>query len=120
MMDEMEAAKRAGDEEKASQLKMKQGLIMKEVGADLFKSMYTPLAQMVLGFGAFRCLRGMSSLPVPGMTTEGWLWFADLTVADPLYILPVATAASMFVVIKVGFYGLFQSLRGAHVNLFTS
>lgn len=101
LMDEMEAAKRAGNEDKVMACKMKQKAIMGEVGGALWKSLSTPLLQMMLGFGAFRCLRGMTTLPVPGMTTEGWLWFTDLTVADPYYILPMATGSIMYAIIKV-------------------
>jgi YidC/Oxa1 family membrane protein insertase len=101
IMDEMEAAKRDGNEERVQACKRKQKAIMGEVGGALWKTLSTPALQMVLGFGAFRCLRGMTSLPVPGMNTEGLWWFTDLTVSDPLYILPLATGGIMYTIIKV-------------------
>jgi YidC/Oxa1 family membrane protein insertase len=101
IMDEMEAAKRRGDDERANALKLKQQAVMGEMGGSLYKSFLTPVMQGVFGYGAFRCLRGMTNLPVAGMETEGYAWFSDLTIADPLYILPAATGAIMFGIMKV-------------------
>ena len=47
-------------------------------------------------------VRGMASAPVPSLRTEGTLWFVDLTVQDPMYLLPVLTAASLWVHIHAG------------------
>lgn len=101
LQDEMEEAKRRGDDERVQMLKMKQQTVMKDVGADVFKSMGTAIAQGVFGYGAWRSLRGISSLPAPGITTDGWLWFTDLSVADPYYLLPVITGGIMYQVIRV-------------------
>ena len=38
---------------------------------------------------------------VPGLSTEGVLWFADLTAPDPLLILPVLISASNLLNIEV-------------------
>ena len=48
----------------------------------------------------------MASAPVPSLRTEGTLWFVDLTVADPLYLLPILTASSLFVHIYAGADGM--------------
>jgi YidC/Oxa1 family membrane protein insertase len=103
IMDEMEAAKRNGDEEKAQAAKQKQAAIMKEAGGvdAMLSSLYMPVLQGVLGFGAFRCLRGMTNLPVPGLNSDGWLWFTDLTISDPFYLLPLTTGGIMYAIIKV-------------------
>jgi len=101
LMDQMESAKKAGNEEEVQRLKMQQQVIMKEVGVDMFRNLGTPVLQMVLGFGAFRCLRGMSTLPVPGMSTENLFWIHDLTVSDPTYLLPLATGGTMYVIMRV-------------------
>ncbi|KAF5010232.1 hypothetical protein FDECE_3591 [Fusarium decemcellulare] len=44
--------------------------------------------QIPFSFGLFRVLNGMASIPVPSMESAGLLWFSDLTVSDPLFILP--------------------------------
>lgn len=44
----------------------------------------------------------MVHAPVESMKTGGLYWFSDLTVPDPLYILPVLTSTTLFVTIKTG------------------
>ncbi len=41
------------------------------------------------------------SIPEEGMTTEGILWFQDLTVADPTLITPIAIGVLHFLNISV-------------------
>jgi len=50
----------------------------------------------------FFALRGMANLPVESFKTGGILWFSNLTIVDPFYLLPVLTATSLFINIKVG------------------
>ncbi len=45
-------------------------------------------------------LRGMANLPVESLSTGGTLWFHDLTLADPYYILPLCTSASLYLQFK--------------------
>lgn len=60
-----------------------------------------PLLQLPLSFGAFRVLRGMSALPVPGLDSESFLWLYNITVHDPYFILPVTTGIIMHYTFKV-------------------
>jgi len=57
--------------------------------------------QIPIGFAMFRLLRGMTHIPVPGLETGGLLWFTNLAVPDPYYILtamgPIAMVTSMAV-----------------------
>lgn len=57
--------------------------------------------QIPFGYGMFRVLNDASSIPVPGMETGGFLWVTDLTVPDPLHILPIAGPMAMFAMMKV-------------------
>ncbi|PVI05482.1 hypothetical protein DM02DRAFT_516724 [Periconia macrospinosa] len=102
LLDEMEEAKRKGDDDKAQALKMKQKAILNEVGGDVGTNVGSALAQMVFGYGAFNCLRGMANFDVQGMSSESLLWISNLTVPDPYYIIPVLTGGIMYVVIKRG------------------
>jgi YidC/Oxa1 family membrane protein insertase len=63
--------------------------------------LYLGFLQIPLGIGMFRLLRNMSEIPVPGLETGGLLWFSDLTVPDPLYILPLVGPVLIFGAIKV-------------------
>lgn len=62
---------------------------------------FIPMLQIPLGYGIFRVVRGMTSLPVPGLLTESALWLNDLTVADQLYLIPVITASCLYFTLKV-------------------
>lgn len=75
--------------------------IYKQFNVSPFKSVAPMAGQAIIGFGAFRCLRGMTSLPVPGLAESGFLWFQDLTISDPYYTLPAAIGVSMYYVVKV-------------------
>ena len=68
---------------------------------------YVPLAGSSFAFmSMFFALRGMATAPVPSLKTEGTLWFVDLTATDPLYLLPILTASSLYVHIVVGGDGM--------------
>ena len=43
----------------------------------------------------------MANLPVETMQTGGLLWFPDLTLADPLHLLPFLTSATLLATIEV-------------------
>ncbi|KAF4990351.1 hypothetical protein FGRMN_8486 [Fusarium graminum] len=50
--------------------------------------MFWPFVQIPFSFGLFRIINGMTHIPVPSLEDAGFLWFHDLTVADPFYLLP--------------------------------
>ncbi|KAK3685254.1 60Kd inner membrane protein-domain-containing protein [Podospora appendiculata] len=51
-----------------------------------------PMINIPIGYGMFRLMKGMAALPVPSLESGGFLWFPDLTVADPYFVLPIVTA----------------------------
>jgi YidC/Oxa1 family membrane protein insertase len=69
----------------------------------VFKMATPILLQLAIGLGTFRFLRVLSQTPGLGLTSQGVLWFPDLTVADPYFVLPAVMSASMFAVAKVSF-----------------
>ncbi|EEH42693.1 membrane insertase OXA1 [Paracoccidioides brasiliensis Pb18] len=76
-------------------------IINENYNIKLMKLAY-PMIQIPLNFGAFRVLRGMSALPVPGLDSESFLWLSSVTVHDPLFILPVSTGLLMHYTFKLG------------------
>lgn len=74
--------------------------LYKAAGIVWWKSLI-PFVQIPIGFGTFRLMRGMASLPVPGFDVGGLLWIYDLTVPDPYYFLPLATASAYYFAFKV-------------------
>ena len=43
-----------------------------------------------------------SDLQVPSLTVGGALWFTDLTIADPYYLLPVTASAIFLLTVELG------------------
>jgi YidC/Oxa1 family membrane protein insertase len=99
--DKMLKAQSAGDQAGVMALRQQLKLVHTRAGIQTWKA-FIPMLQIFLGFGMFRLMRGMSSLPVPGFDVGGTAWFFDLTVKDPLYVLPVVTAGLTYVGLKVG------------------
>ncbi|KAF2467799.1 uncharacterized protein BDR25DRAFT_266178 [Lindgomyces ingoldianus] len=95
-------AMRNNDTQRSLQLRRQVSAEYKLAGTSLFKTFGGMIFQGVLGFGAFRLLRGMASLPVPGLETAGFAWFTDLTVSDPYYILPLTVGLSMHLMARFG------------------
>ena len=79
---------------------LEKSVLHKNAGIVWWKSL-VPLMQLPLGFGVFRLIRGMSTLPVPGLDNGGFLWVYDLTVSDPYYVLPLVTSWAYYYAFKV-------------------
>ena len=93
----------ASDQRELQAITRERQVLLKNHGVKL-TAIFMPLVfQLPLGFGTFRCMRGMSYLPVPGFDEGGFLWLYDLTTPDPFLILPVATAGMYYLVFKVRF-----------------
>ena len=101
LQEQLNAAIASGDKQKADLLRMKQAAIMKPYVSGMGAMAAFMGVQAVVGFCAFRCLRAMGELPVPGMVNDGFLWFSDLSSRDPYFLLPAATTAIMYKLFKV-------------------
>jgi YidC/Oxa1 family membrane protein insertase len=98
---QMREASNAGDQEKMQFYKSRLSALYKEAGVRPIVGMLPMFWQMIFGFGAWRCIRNMSWLPVPGMDQGGWLWFQNLAVADPYYLVPALGAGLVYVTVRV-------------------
>jgi YidC/Oxa1 family membrane protein insertase len=49
----------------------------------------------------FFAIRKMCKLPVESMRDGGALWFSDLTIADPFYVLPTLSLLGILAVVYV-------------------
>lgn len=67
-----------------------------------FGSMMIPLIQFPFVISTFIAIRKMCKLPVESMETGGALWFSDLTIADPYFILPTIATASILAIVYRG------------------
>jgi YidC/Oxa1 family membrane protein insertase len=109
MMRELQQGNQVVGQQKRTEMKE----IHKAHGVQTYKT-FLPMIQIPLGFGIFRVTRGMTSLPLPGFLDESFFWIKDLTVCDPMYILPVITSAAMYWTFKVCPLLMFASLRTAN------
>lgn len=71
-----------------------------DAGIEMWKT-FVPMLQVPFGYGIFRIVRGMTSLPVPTILNESLLWLNDMTIADPMFILPGLTSLFMYLTFKV-------------------
>ncbi|KAH6641185.1 60Kd inner membrane protein-domain-containing protein [Chaetomium tenue] len=99
-MEDMKSLMITGNHMAGAQARAKVSLMNKEAGYSLWKN-FTPMLQLPLGYGMFRLIKGMSALPVPSFETGGILWFTDLTVADPLFIMPIITGLVVMVGMRI-------------------
>lgn len=98
MMDAM----RNGDRVTAMTMRQELMQINKAAGVSTFGMLVPSIVQGVFGFCAFRLLRAMSNLPVPGLETGGFLWITDLTQTDPYLLLPAIMGGTLHLVMRMG------------------
>ncbi|KAL2078981.1 hypothetical protein ACEWY4_024725 [Coilia grayii] len=77
-------------------------LFQKKHDVNPLRGFLVPLVQMPIFVSFFIALRKMAYLPVPSLQSGGTLWFPDLTIADPYYILPIAVTGTMFAILELG------------------
>ncbi|XP_006835521.1 PREDICTED: mitochondrial inner membrane protein OXA1L-like [Chrysochloris asiatica] len=95
-------AKLAGDSAEFYRASSEMTLYQKKHDVKLFRPLILPLTQAPIFISFFIALREMANLPVPSLQTGGLLWFQDLTVSDPIYVLPLIVTATMWGVLELG------------------
>lgn len=86
-------------EQRQEFIKGTQGLF-KQYEVNPFKAMALPLMQAPIFMGMFFGLKKMPDLFPEELSTGGMYWFVDLTVADPLYVLPLVCSFSFLASIE--------------------
>lgn len=94
------AAKATKNHAALTQAAQEMNSLYRDAGIKLWK-LAVPLLQIPIGIGTFRLFSGMAALPVPGLEDGGFLWLKDLTISDPLWILPVLTGLGIHLTFKV-------------------
>ncbi|OQV17253.1 Mitochondrial inner membrane protein OXA1L [Hypsibius exemplaris] len=75
---------------------------MKKENFNPIKSMIPALVQAPVFMSFYFGLKKMAEAPVESMKEGGILWFTDLTMPDPIYLLPLLTSTTLFAVIELG------------------
>ncbi|XP_076983341.1 mitochondrial inner membrane protein OXA1L isoform X2 [Tamandua tetradactyla] len=96
-------AKLAGDQAEFYRASSEMTLYQKKHDVKLFRPLILPLTQAPIFISFFIALREMANLPVPSLQTGGLWWFQDLTVSDPIYVLPLVVTATMWCVLEAVF-----------------
>ncbi|EAT81701.2 hypothetical protein SNOG_11202 [Parastagonospora nodorum SN15] len=102
IQEKLTAAIARGDKQAEQMYKMQQAQVMAPHMGGMFSMGGFMIIQAWIGFSAFRCLRAMGALPVPGMANDGFFWFKDLTVNDPYYLIPAAITGIFYSLFKMG------------------
>lgn len=76
--------------------------VWSKYGANPLKSLAGIFVQMPIFIGFFSALRAFAAHKVPSLTEGGALWFTDLTLPDPYYIMPVLAGLSMLATVELG------------------
>ncbi|KAJ3584966.1 hypothetical protein NHX12_013689 [Muraenolepis orangiensis] len=98
----MTEAKQSGNKFEFSKAYTDLTMFQKKNDVNPLRGFLVPLIQAPVFISFFIALRKMSYLPVPSMQTGGALWFPDLTMADPFYLLPIAVTGTMFFILELG------------------
>lgn len=95
-------AKQMGDAYGLAQHQQELSQFMQRAGCNPFKSMAVVGVSAPIFISYFIALRRMVNAPVEALETGGMLWFTDLTVKDPYFVLPAMTCATLWLVIRLG------------------
>ncbi|KAL8729790.1 MAG: hypothetical protein Q9166_004513 [cf. Caloplaca sp. 2 TL-2023] len=98
----LDQAKRSQDMASLVQQSQEMRNVYAVAGIKIYK-MALPFVNLPLAYGMFRLTRNMAQLPVPGLEEGGLLWFTDMTLSDPLMLLPIGTGILSFYLFKAGY-----------------
>jgi len=84
------------------------------------KGLIPPIVQMPIFMSMFFALRKMPDLFQETLSTGGIAWFPDLTSPDPLYILPVASAATFIATIELSKQTIESTSSASQATLMTN
>ncbi|XP_042213995.1 mitochondrial inner membrane protein OXA1L-like [Homarus americanus] len=111
----MTEARNSGDQLNAARYGQEMMLFMKEKEISPLRNVIVPLAQAPIFISMFVGLRGMANLPLESFKDGGIFWFTDLTVCDPLYLLPIITSITMLATIELGTDGAKLNAQNMHL-----
>ncbi|KAF7638956.1 hypothetical protein Mgra_00001481 [Meloidogyne graminicola] len=100
--DRLMECKKEGDHMLVHQIMMEQNDFLKKNGISPVK--YFPLvsANALIFMSQFFALKGLATSKYPGFQDGGILWFKDLSVGDPYWILPATSAFTLHFALRSG------------------
>ena len=91
----------AGNVDLANHEKEKMKLLFKQHGVSPVLVMIPTIFQASVMISFFMAIRQMAYAPVSSMMTGGSLWFVDLTMSDPTFMLPIISSALLIANLEV-------------------
>ncbi|PGH27171.1 hypothetical protein AJ80_01128 [Polytolypa hystricis UAMH7299] len=116
MRQRMFQANSQGDKMGVMQTKQEMSVLKSEYGIKTWKT-FLPMLNIPISYGFFRIMGGMAALPVPSLENESFLWITDLTLADPFFLLPIATGLMIHYTVKRGGEAGTAQIKGAFGTL---
>ncbi|KAK5013347.1 dihydroorotase, partial [Cryomyces antarcticus] len=111
LTDKMTALKHAGRNDQIPEVYQELRVAYKRAGINPLAAFFPAIVQGVVGYCTFKLFRAMANLPVPGLENGGFLWLRDLTIADPIYVLPLLTAGAFHLAVRRGGESGVQNLQ---------
>ena len=96
-------ARRRGDMFAMAQLTQELQKLSTAKGIKPFKNMIPIAAQLPIFMSFFLGLRGMATCPVESLSTGGILWFENLSITDPYYLLPLITCLTTYYQVRTDY-----------------
>ena len=97
----MTKLRESGNQELLNQESAKMMALYRKHDCNPLKMFIMPLVQGPVFVSFFIALRRMVQAPVISMKYGGTLWFTDLTIPDPMFVLPLVACASFLANIEV-------------------
>jgi YidC/Oxa1 family membrane protein insertase len=92
---ELDRAYRSGDKIAVQRVALKQHRVYGESGVSMVPMLLMPFVQLPVTLGMFFGVKRLCTLPLEHLHYGGVSFLPDLTVPDPYYILPIASAVLM-------------------------
>ena len=92
---ELDKAYKTGDKLAVQRVALKQRRVYEESGVSMLPMLLMPFVQLPVTLGMFFGVKRLCALPLEQLHQSGVSFLPDLTVADPYYVLPIASAVLM-------------------------
>lgn len=95
LKEELDKAYKTGDKLAVQRVALKQRKVYEESGVSMLPMLLLPFVQLPVSLGMFFGVKRLCALPLEQLHWSGVSFLPDLTVPDPYYILPIASAVLM-------------------------
>jgi YidC/Oxa1 family membrane protein insertase len=116
LQEAMKASQALGDMKVQQRYQMEMKGLFEKHKVNPLRALVLPFLQMPIFVSVFMALRQVQDY-FPAYCSGGALWFIDLSMSDPYYILPVINAATFLLMIETGADGMDQQMKGTFKNV---